>query len=185
MGVGGSLWKNISQKQTVTIQLFQTLGRPFMPQVTCCTGVLVYAEMKLLDRKLRTVTIGDKTISGKNIDLGSPIMCLLGSSDSTNTYKTWQYHSSPNPPAVSYFMQKKSQVLTAVYRVFRDLAPCYFSDPSPSRRPYLPYCGHTGLPSVSQPSCTSLCFRSDGLQYTFSNSCMDYSFPSLRFLIKC
>lgn len=59
-----------------------------MPQVTCCTGVLVYAEMKLLDRKLRTVTIGDKTISGKNIDLGSPIMCLLGSSDSTNTYKT-------------------------------------------------------------------------------------------------
>lgn len=45
-----------------------------MPQVTCCTGVLVYAEMKLLDRKLRTVTTGDKTISGKNIDLGSPIV---------------------------------------------------------------------------------------------------------------
>lgn len=44
--------------------------------------------MKLLDRKLRTVTIDDKTISGKNTDLGSPIMFLLVNSDSTNTYKT-------------------------------------------------------------------------------------------------
>lgn len=59
-----------------------------MPQVTCCTGVLVYAEMKLIDRKLRTITIDDKTISGNNTDLGSPIMFLLVSSDSTNTYKT-------------------------------------------------------------------------------------------------
>lgn len=59
-----------------------------MPQVTCCTGVLVYAEMKLIDRKLRTITIDDKTISGNNTDLGSPIMFLLISSDSTNTYKT-------------------------------------------------------------------------------------------------
>lgn len=35
--------------------LFQTHGRPFILQITCYTGILVYAERQLLDRKLRGI----------------------------------------------------------------------------------------------------------------------------------
>lgn len=37
------------------MSLFQTHGRPSILQITCYTGVLAYAEMKLLDRKLRGI----------------------------------------------------------------------------------------------------------------------------------
>lgn len=51
------MWANVFQKQIITkyISLFQTPGKPFIFQVTYYTRVLVYAEMKLLDRKLRGI----------------------------------------------------------------------------------------------------------------------------------
>lgn len=35
--------------------LFQIHGRPFILQITCYTGILVYAKRQLLDRKLRGI----------------------------------------------------------------------------------------------------------------------------------
>lgn len=49
-----------SKSKQITIWLFQTYGRPFISQVTCYTGVLVYAEVKLLGRNLRKITTADR-----------------------------------------------------------------------------------------------------------------------------
>ena len=82
-----SLWVNIFQKQIVTIQRFQTHGRPFIPRHMLHRSFGLCWDETAWQKTKRNITTDDKTISGKNTDLGSPIMVLLVSSDLTNIYK--------------------------------------------------------------------------------------------------